>query len=514
MSIVPVTNLGLDLEDELDFDQLQLTVNQKVDPVSQLNSEQFEAYQLIKSGKSIFVTGEAGCGKSFLIKTIRDTIKNVAVTAMTGAAALLVGGRTLHSWAGIGTGEGSIEKLIASAKRYKNSWVNWKTTKVLIIDEVSMMDLTLFEKIMLMSQYFRPDGTLQIVLFGDMMQLPPVKKNHFCFESSLWNKFIFKTVELTVNMRQNDDEFKKYLSEIRMGVVSKDTIAALRSREADPPSNIVPTRMYSTRRDTDAINLHHLEKLGNIIEVYEAQIDVLGDVPANMVSMFKKNDPFAQPVRLAVGAQVLMMRNDTEMGLVNGSKGVIKSIDENKGVTVCFYNGITTVIPEFGKSIEFDNGMITITRLPLMLGWAITMHKAQGMTLEHTQVDIGASVFAEGQTYTALSRVKSLDNLYVIDFDPMKVRCNPKAKKFYEQLRANDLNTTLVSQPPPSVVECWVCMDAMKRPVTLRCGHNLCKDCWDHIKAVGDERCGLCRSSHTGEVKVNNQLGEIIKLLC
>lgn len=472
-----------------------------------LNPEQADAYLAVKRGKNIFLTGEAGCGKSFLINTIKKTMKNVAVTAMTGVAALLIGGTTLHSWAGIGKGDGGLETLIAKAKRFKPVWINWKTTKVLIIDEVSMMDLTLFEKIVYMIQYFRPEGGLQLVLCGDMMQLPPVKKIHFCFQSYLWDSVINEEIELTTNMRQQDPVFAAHLSELRMGRMSKECVKALRDRQITPPDDVVPTRLYSTRNDTDAINALQLAKLGNPTVEFKPTISIIGEVKEHILNLIKDKDPFAKPVSLAVGAQVLMMKNDPEIGLVNGSKGVVKSIDQD--VVVSFYNGVETTIGEADKEIEVEKGLICIKRIPLMLGWAITTHKSQGMTLEHTQVDIGSSVFADGQMYTALSRVKSLDNLYILDFDPMKLKCNQKAKAFYDHIRGKKDAKPLDVQKS-TILDCWLCLDRLKKPVTLGCGHNVCKKCWSLVE---DKKCGVCRAVQKTEPKINVQLSDLADLL-
>jgi len=202
-----------------------------------LNTKQKEAFDAIIEGKNIFLTGSGGVGKSAIIKyysKMYGHTKSIAITSTTGTSALLIGGTTLHSYLGIGLGKASEDVLVSNI--LEKSWLKkkWKDLEVLIIDEVSMMNPELFDKLEKVARIIRnsnkPFGGIQLILSGDLLQLGSVDSEEFIFEAKSWNKCIEKTIYLTENIRQSEPEFQKCLNEIRMGIVGEKSLKLLESR--------------------------------------------------------------------------------------------------------------------------------------------------------------------------------------------------------------------------------------------------------------------------------------------
>lgn len=412
------------------------------------------AYEKYKSGENIAILGPAGSGKSFIIGCIQqhasENKKICATTAMTGCAAVLLdcGASTLHSWAGIGLGNAPIEDLIIRIQKTPASMERWILTNILIIDEISMLTAELFELLDTIGRKIRKNqrlfGGIQLVLSGDFLQLPPVeKKTRFCFESPLWINL--EQVFLKTLWRQQDEQWQTILNEIRVGECSPESCALLETRCIDVPEDlkIKPTKLYCRRADVDAINRTELDALQGDEQVWLPDIEIqyknvkivefLSDyrkeLVSKMITNFEKHAQYEKVLRLKVGAQVMLVVNlDTPNGLVNGSRGIIISMDGGLP-TVEFANGLRMVIEPYKWLIGgFDKfTKIYRTHIPLRLAYALTIHKSQGMTLDSAEIDIGESVFEYGQTYVALSRVKNLHGLYLQKFDPSKIKAHPKA---------------------------------------------------------------------------------------
>ena len=431
--------------------------------VDQLTDEQQRAFALIEQGKSIFLTGPGGTGKSFLLKTIYDVIpqrteKHVAVTALTGCAALLIGrfAKTLHSWAGVGLARESAAVLAATVRRSGKALRRWLGTDILIIDEVSMMTPELLEKLDAVAKLIRrnskPMGGLQIVFVGDFYQLPPVIKEKeqeipFLFESEIWREIVQETVCLTKILRQTDPVFHTILEEARKGALSQGSLEILKTRTNQPWQNlqIRPTLLFTRRAEVDNVNQRNLKALKTDRKVYYAETvfapiegtkGLTKDSPEikKLVEKMDKDGPYMGELILAIGAQVMLLTNmDFDAGLVNGSRGVVTGFDSSGAPLVQFQKGAPTPVPAASwESAEWEG--ISRKQIPLKLAYAITIHKAQGATLDCALIDIGTSTFEYGQAYVALSRVKNLESLYVWDVEPTAFRAHPKVLAFYSHL--------------------------------------------------------------------------------
>jgi ATP-dependent DNA helicase PIF1 len=322
-----------------------------------LNPKQKLAFHAILDGKSIFLTGPGGTGKSFLLNLVHDAIhketaKTIALTALTGCAALLLHpkAKTLHSWAGIGLGTDAVPLLVKAIKKSRRAHLRWVSTDILVIDEISMMTPELFAKLDEIGRKVRkcehrPFGGLQLVLVGDFFQLPPVVKQEgdekvdtaFVFESPLWQDLKLQTIELTEGMRQKDTKFQTILNEARRGDLTKPSLRVLASRMGldYTQSQIKPTMLFTRRVEVDRINMEHLKKLTTERQTFKAstvflpipQTQGLSESDPNLLQAVAKLDGNAQytpNLVLAIGAQVMLITNkDPESGLVNGSRGVV-----------------------------------------------------------------------------------------------------------------------------------------------------------------------------------------------
>lgn len=419
----------------------------------QLSKEQQEAFDAIVRGESVLLTGPGGTGKSFLIGILAEKIpeltgKPVAITALTGCAALLIGhgAKTLHSWAGIGLGKGSAEYHAQNIRKMPQLAMRWRKTGVLIIDEVSMLTPELLELIDGIAKILRrnssPMGGIQMVFVGDFYQLPPVSKDgppKFVFESSLWPALVKRTIELKRIFRQADPTFHKILDEARIGDISKESLQLLKAREDLDYSNesIKPTILFTRKVDVEVMNRTHLDELKGVAHTFVAKT-LPSEYPVQeitrTVERLDKDATYMSNLILKEGAQVMLLINlDQDKGLVNGSRGVVTGFkdDVTRWPIVEFKNGEKLVIePHVWESEHIPP--IQRQQIPLRLAYALTIHKAQGATLDCALIDIGPSTFEYGQAYVALSRVRSLSGLYVFDVEPSAFRAHPLVKEFYK----------------------------------------------------------------------------------
>lgn len=411
---------------------------------------QKEALEYMINGKNIFITGPGGVGKTHLIKIYKDLYsykKNIAVTSTTGISAILIGGSTLFSYLGIGLGTNSLEYLHTMILKNKYIYSRWLKLEVLIIDEISMLSPELFDKLENLARLIRRNkeffGGIQIILFGDFLQLPPVKNSdNFCFESKSW-KYLDKIIYLKDIVRQTDTFFKNCLTKVRLGIIDDEVKKILNSRlnkEIVNKYGIKPTQLLSTNSDVDYINENELDILseeGKEFFEYKMETsfyDTKTKTKTNVIEKIKNNCNAVDTLQLCLGAQVMLLCNlDIENELVNGSRGIVVDFIDDLPV-IQFMNGIKTTIDYHIWEIEEnDKKIMKIIQIPLKLAWAITFHKSQGQTLDCVIMDLG-KIFEYGQAYIGLSRVKTLEGMTITDIDYDKIIASPKALQFYNNL--------------------------------------------------------------------------------
>lgn len=400
--------------------------------------KQNEALNLLKMGRNVFLTGEAGAGKTYVLNQYIHYLKTnevkVAVTASTGIAATHLQGITLHAWSGIGLKEHltkqDLEKLCLK-KRIKH---NYKKTKVLIIDEISMLHKHQLDMVDTIARYIlesdKAFGGIQVVLCGDFFQLPPVSSSQlltekqFAFEAAAWHSGNFHVCYLHEQHRQKDDPLLTVLNDIRSGNAGEHTKVPLRTRyKKEPHGATKATKLYSRNVNVDAINAHELMSLPGT----EKTFTMVTAGFSKLVEGLKKNCLAEAQLKLKIGAEVIFIKNDITNKYVNGTRAVVVGFDIKEGwpVVKTYQNDILIAKPEAWQYEE--NGIIraTITQVPLRLAWAITIHKSQGMTLDAAEIDLG-DAFEPGMGYVALSRVRSLNGLKLMNLNEMALKVHPK----------------------------------------------------------------------------------------
>lgn len=419
--------------------------------------------KVVEEGKNVFFTGCAGVGKSILIDKMVQELKKklgnngqVAVTASTGRAAFNIGGCTLHSFAGIGLGKENASTLASKISFNKVLRQRWIKVKVLIIDEISMIDGKLFDKLEYIAERVRgrtaPFGGIQLILTGDFLQLPPVSPNNLneevalrTFEAKSWNECIKEYVCLRTVYRQSDKDFIIALAKIRIGHIDESTATLLNdlSRDLPPQDEGEPVNLYATRIKADEYNNKRLSEIEGSTYVYHSE-DV---VQRRGSSDILKQCPAPMSITLKKGAQVMLIRN-LNNDLVNGTVGIVTGftnsvmrVYEEKTFTeslpivrFTLANGrmYTKVLERSVWEIKQTDGNLLAYRrqMPLILAWAVTIHKSQGQTIQRLRVHL-EEVFESGQVYVALSRAVNMENLQVIGLNPDTVKTDTKSLKFY-----------------------------------------------------------------------------------
>jgi len=454
----------------------------------ELSPAQEQAMDAFTKKQNMFLTGPGGTGKTALIKKMVEHCKTVGlrvqVCALTGCASILLNcqAKTVHSWAGIGLANGYTDLIVNKVATNKRKASNWKKIDVLIIDEVSMMSQKIFEILDAIGRKVRkptshlPFGGLQIVFSGDFYQLPPVPREDnfqddpdtntsaaFCFESPQWNTTFSVIIQLTKIFRQTDQAYTKVLNQIRVGRLTKSAFELLLPHIGKTlPETFKPTILLPRRRDVEMINAAEFIKLVGDEKIYKLSeadappVQQAQQIQAQQVqgaSVMPATTHISQEQRemeynllvnsimadkeiiLKKGTQVMCIANiDMESAepIVNGSQGIV--IDFVGGLPlVQFNNGAKRTVGYHTWSSEMSPS-IGVKQIPLIYAWAITIHKAQGVSLDMAQIDAGSNIFECGQTYVALSRIKSLDGLYLTAFDPQKIKVNKKVQDFYASI--------------------------------------------------------------------------------
>ncbi len=435
-----------------------------------------------------------GTGKSVLLREIIAALRRkyarepdrIAVTASTGLAACNIGGVTIHSFAGIGLGKEPAEDLVKKIRRNMKSKQRWLRTKVLIMDEVSMVDGDMFDKLEQIARTIRnngrPFGGIQLVITGDFFQLPPVpehgRQSKFAFDAGTWTTSIEHTIGLHHVFRQKDPVFAGMLNEMREGRLSSESIMKFRLLERPLPAtddSIEATELFPTRQEVDRANTVRMQQLHGNTFSFDAR-DGGTIVNKEQRDRLLQNCMVPEQVHLKKGAQVMLVKNMDDT-LVNGSLGKVTGFMTEQMFNIykedeeAFLEGGPSeqaIKTEMAKTalgvntaqvypvvrfaiadgttrdllckredwkVELPNGEVQASRsqIPLILAWALSIHKAQGQTLERVRVDLG-KVFEKGQAYVALSRATSMAGLQILRFDPKKVIAHEKVRSFYSSL--------------------------------------------------------------------------------
>jgi len=417
------------------------------------------AFEHLKSGENILLTSAAGCGKTHLIEKYYEYASKlygpnmVFKTALTGIAAINLGGRTIHSFLGLGIGKKSAKEIKEDMSFFNTKRI--EKMRILIIDEVSMLSADLFDKIIELLRLIRIRSTspLQLVLCGDLAQLPAItNEKRYCFESSKWSTIIKRNVILKQIVRQTDPVFQKILTEARYGKCSEESADILRKYVIDndaPNEEIVSTKIFPTNDKVFRINERSFQRLvdaGNVQKKYNAVYTVVLNVtklPNNyFIEDLRKASVVPDEIELIIGAQVLFKKNmfdaidinGTTVTIVNGSRGIIVDFKEEYPLVKMLNGQIFHCKPvAFSLTDEYTYNIVKM-QVPLKLAWAITIHSSQGCTIDKAELDIGLGVFEVGMAYVALSRVRDLSGLSLVSFDPSSFKADEKVIEFYKNL--------------------------------------------------------------------------------
>jgi ATP-dependent exoDNAse (exonuclease V) alpha subunit len=408
--------------------------------------KQLEALSVLKSGRNVFLTGEAGSGKTYIlndfISYMRDQGVNVAVTASTGIAATHLGGKTIHSWAGIGIKKHldtfTLKKILQNKPRCDA--IN--EADILIIDEISMLDGSRLNSInqVLKSvrQSTRAFGGLQLIVCGDFFQLPPVSRDDrkdYAFTSDAWQEAKFQVCYLEEQYRQEDEILLQILKAIRSGEVDSYHIEHIQARIVEPGNtSSTITRLFTHNVDVDKLNNENLQQLPG--ESRQFVMKVRGDRVASE-SMIK-GCLAPEILELKEGAEVMFVSNNFSGKYVNGTRGKVIGYDGGLPI-VQVKNRRITVEEHTWKLDDNDQTVAELTQLPLRLAWAITVHKSQGMSLDNAQIDL-TKAFEPGMGYVALSRVRSLNGLQILGINNLALKVDQEVLKLDTNLRKQSLN--------------------------------------------------------------------------
>jgi DNA-binding CsgD family transcriptional regulator len=414
---------------------------------------QTQALDILKMGKNVFLTGPAGSGKTHVlssyIKYLKSHAVDVAVTASTGIAATHLGGQTIHSWSGLGVRDFLTDYDIEDLMERQYLYKRFEKTKVLVIDEISMLHhfrLDMIEWICrTMKRNEKPFGGMQIIVCGDFFQLPPITRgevleSEFAFKADSWLASKFTVCYLSEQHRQKDNNYLSILNEIRSGNVRESTVDLLKSRlNKDIEQGKEFTRLYTHNIDVDAVNKRHLDLLDGKSRTYQ----MLSKGSSALAESLKKSCLSPEVLELKIGARVMFTKNHPEGIYVNGTLGVVDSFNSFDDPIVRVNSGLTIPVSSQSWKIE-EEGKVKaeISQLPLRLAWAITVHKSQGMSLDSMELDLSKS-FVKGMGYVALSRVRSLNGMKLLGFNDMSLLVDDEILTMDEKFKVESANNVL-----------------------------------------------------------------------
>jgi len=423
--------------------------------------KQKEALAILEAGHNVLLTGPAGSGKTFLLNQYIAYLKKnkvgVAITASTGIAATHIGGRTIHSWAGIGIKDHLSAKDIQALTKKAYLKKQFASVEVLVIDEISMLPAHRLDLIDAVCRAFKknilPFGGIQIIMSGDFFQLPPISSGNevaeFVYKAQVWNEMDVRVCYLEEQHRQNDKKMTRILENIRTNNIDAEILDLLKARmKIKAKENVKPVRLFTHNANVDFINEAELQK----IRAPKFSYYMSGEGEKTLVDTLKKNCLAPENLDLKIGANVMFVKNkfkDEKVVYVNGTTGVVIGFGEKDYPLVQLKSGEEILVTPDSWVVENDDMVLArINQIPLRLAWAITVHKSQGMTLEAAEIDL-SKCFAYGMGYVALSRLTSLDGLYLSGINEMAYKVDPQVLEYNQELLR--LSEEARNNPKPSL---------------------------------------------------------------
>lgn len=405
---------------------------------------QDSALEILKTGGNVFLTGEPGAGKTYVINQYIAYLEacgvKVAVTASTGIAATHIGGMTIHAWSGIGTRDQLSQYDLEAITTKEKIMRQVKKAQVLVVDEISMLDGKIIDMVNIVCKSIRQSteafGGIQVIFVGDFFQLPPVTRHgdmmRYAFESRGWDDARPLIAYITDQYRQEDEMLLGLLKSIRTNQVEEEHFTLLQEQKEIGYEGIEPTKLFTHNADVDNVNLGKLRELPGKSRSFKMS----GKGNKMMQAGLVKNCLSPELLELKEEAMVMCTKNNFEQGYVNGTLGRIVDFDIEDGLPVIeTTEGKRIKMEETSWSLAEDNKVLAeVTQIPLRLAWAITVHKSQGMSLDAAEIDL-SKAFVFGQGYVALSRVRTLSGLKMLGMSPTALRVDPKIVTIDERFR-------------------------------------------------------------------------------
>lgn len=406
---------------------------------TQLSSEQTTALAYLQSGENIFLSGGAGCGKSFLVREFMRDLdpKNFPLLASTGTAAVLLGGRTFHSFFGLGIMEGGPNATFDRVAQQPKVLARLRRIEGFVLDEVSMIPGAAFRVAEALAQLARdsslPWGGLRVIAVGDFLQLPPVTlsgKRDWCFLDPAWVGSGFRHLQLTINHRTEDVSYLRVLDVLRQGKITPEVTEYLNDKLQDHNEDEPGTRLFPLRKQSEDYNFKKLRE----IPAEEIEIDSIYFGDERFTSVLMKNSPVPIKLNLKVGCQVMFVQNDPARRWVNGTRGEVVDIASDK-IVVRKNHGRTVAVDKASFSMMDAEGKVvaSVIQFPLILAYSTTIHKSQGATLDEIWCDLG-SLWEPGQAYVALSRLRTGSGLHLLRWHPRSIMADHQVLSFYQGL--------------------------------------------------------------------------------
>lgn len=407
---------------------------------------QSQTLEILKTGANVFLTGEPGAGKTYVLNQYIDWLLScdvsVAVTASTGIAATHIGGTTIHSWCSIGARDTLTQYDLDAIASNEKTVKRVKKAHVLVIDEISMLDgrvLDMVESVCrTIKQRGEAFGGMQIIVVGDFFQLPPIagrgEMSRFAFESRAWDSAKFLTCYLTEQHRQEDELLLGLLASIRKNDIDESHYTLLSEQTEIGYPDIEPTKLFTHNNDVESMNLSRLKELNTSGATFKMESKGNKVHIANLV----KNCLSPEVLEVRKEAMVMCTKNNFEVGYVNGTLGRVINFDADDGFPVIETSDgrEIKIVPQSWSVMEDDKMLAEITQVPLRLAWAITVHKSQGMSLDAAEIDL-RNAFTYGQGYVALSRVRSLTGMKIIGLNSQALLVDPRVVHKDEHFRSD-----------------------------------------------------------------------------